>query len=314
MTATVKSGKLDRVIGRFQKRIEEANYYEAHQTLRTIANRYVNSKSYTDAIQLISHGAQSFLTAGQGGEGTDLIFYLLEVYDLAEIPVDDPSVARLIPLLLLIAPEEPNLKDVVTGMNNWSIKFGGCKFGDARLHDAIATKLLDSGFIYEAERYFMLGTEESRKKYVDLLWQWFINAVATESPEPEVVVGDFISRLILNYLFIANIDFATRSRDQFITNMMSSFPSITAEFLKKGDSCEMWYFPDVPELNFLQLLLFTCQTKDKTLFLRLKEQYAKFVQKYKFPLEFLGQEYFGIMAPRQSNLLQDMMAGFLGGK
>lgn len=308
------NSKLDRVIARFQKRIEEANFYEAHQTLRTIANRYVNSKSYPDAIQLITHGAQSFLSAKQGGEGTDLIFYLLEVYDLAAMAVDDTSVARLIQLLVLINPQEPNLKDVVTGMNNWSIKFGDCKFGDAHLHNAIASKLLEAGFVYEAERYFMLGTTESRDKYVDLLWEWFTQSVEDGEGDASTMAADFLGRLILNYLFIVNIDFAVKSKDQFITKLMKEFPQLEAEILEKGDSFKMWYFPQIPELNFIQLLLLTCQTKDKTLFLKLKEQYASISTKYQSQLEFLGQEYFGIVAPRQSNLLQDMMSGLLGGK
>lgn len=308
------NSKLDRVIARFQKRIEEANYYEAHQTLRTIANRYVNSKSYPDAVQLITHGARAFLTAKQGGEGTDLIFYLLEVYDLAAIAVDDTSVARLIQLLVLVEPQEPNLKDVATGMNNWSVKFGDCKFGDAHLHNAIASKLLEAGMVYEAERYFMLGTAESRGKYVSLLWNWFSQSIEDDKKDSSSIAGNFLSRLIFNYLFILNINFAVKSRDEFVGQLVANCPQLESEVLEKGETFKMWYFPQIPELNFLQLLLLACQTKDKTLFLKLKEQYKDASSKFQSQLEFLGQEYFGIIAPRQSNLLQDMMSGLLGGK
>lgn len=307
------NSKLDRVIARFQKRIEECNYYEAHQTLRTIANRYVNSKSYDDAIQLIAHGAQSFLTAKQGGEGTDLIFYLLEIYDMANITVSDSSVARLVQLLILIDPMEPNLKDVVTGMNNWSIKLSECKFGDPHLHNAIAMKLLDAGFVYEAERYLMLGTSESLTKYVDLLWDWFLDSVRDDNVS--TVVGDFISRVIFNYLFIVNINFTIRARDLFISKFITKFPQFDFEVISKGDDIfKMWYLNDLPELNFLQLLILVCQTKDTNLFLNLKEQYSNYANKYQSQLDFLGQEYFGIIPPKQSNFLQDMMAGLLGSK
>lgn len=307
------NSKLDRVIARFQRRIEERNYYEAHQTLRTIANRYVNSKSYDDAIQLVMHGSQSFLTAKQGGEGTDLIFYLLEIYDMANVEVSDSSVAKLIQLLVLIDPIEPNLKDVVTGMNNWSIKFGECKFGDPHLHNAIAIKLLNAGFVYEAERYLMLGTSESLTKYIDLLWNWFLDTVTGENVS--TIVGDFISRLIFNYLFIVNIDFTIKARDQFIGKFVAKFPQFDYEMISKGeDIFKMWYLKNLPELNFLQLLILVCQTKDKTLFLNLKEHYSNYASKYQSQLDFIGQEYFDIIPPRQSNFLQDMMAGLLGGK
>lgn len=135
--------KLAKTLQRFENKIKAGDYYEAHQTLRTIANRYVRSKSYEHAIELISQGALSFLKAKQGGSGTDLIFYLLEVYDLAEVKVDDISVARLVRLIAELDPSEPNLKDVITGMNNWSIKFSEYKFGDPYLHNTIGSKLLE---------------------------------------------------------------------------------------------------------------------------------------------------------------------------
>lgn len=52
--------KLAKTLQRFESKIKAGDYYEAHQTLRTIANRYVRSKSYEHAIELISQGALSF--------------------------------------------------------------------------------------------------------------------------------------------------------------------------------------------------------------------------------------------------------------
>lgn len=297
--------KLQRTLERFQSKIEAGDFYEAHQTLRTIANRYVRSNSYQDAIDLISQGALSFLKAGKGGSGTDLVFYLLEVYDLAQIAVNDSSVSRLVKLLVAVNPQEPNVKDVITGMNNWSIKFSDFKFGDPFLHNAVGTKLIEGGHPYDAERYLMLGTHESLGKYINLIWEWFLQEsdVAT--------VGDFLSRLVFNYLFISNIAWAYEARNKFLQLFIDNFSPQVQIMDKNG--FKLFFFGQHADLNFLQLLLLTCQTKNKDLFLSLREHYSGSSQKYASELEFLGQEYFGIVAKKQSNFLQDMMAGILGG-
>ncbi|GCE99002.1 Golgi to ER traffic protein 4 [Zygosaccharomyces mellis] len=297
--------KLQRTLQRFQIKIEAGDFYEAHQTLRTIANRYVRSKSYQDAIDLITQGSLSFLKAGQGGSGTDLIFYLLEVYDLAQIDVDETSVSRLVQLLMAVDASEPNLKDVVTGMNNWSIKFSEFKFGDPSLHNVIGSKFIEGGYVYEAERYLMLGNHDSLLKYVELLWDWFKQENDASS------IGDYFSRLVFSYLFISNLAWAYEAKELFLQLFIDQFHPQVETFDKNG--FKLFFFSEIADLNFLQLLLLTCQTKNKELFLNLKDHYSGSSQKYSNELEFLGQEYFGIVAKKQSNLLQDMMAGFLGG-
>ena len=56
------SDKLQRTITRFRAKIDAGSYYEAHQTVRTITNRYVKAKQYSDAIDLL-YQAASILAA-----------------------------------------------------------------------------------------------------------------------------------------------------------------------------------------------------------------------------------------------------------
>ena len=302
--------KLAKTLERFEARIKAGDYYEAHQTLRTIANRYIRGKLYQDAIGLISQGALSFLKVKQGGSATDLIFYLLEVYDVAEIQVDDVSVSRLVQLLVNIDISEPNIKDVIVGMNNWSVKFSDYKFGDPYLHNVIGSKLLEDGnHLYEAERYFLLGTSDSVAKYIELMWNWFTQS--QEVQENEKAAGSYMSRLIFNYLFISNIAYAYEARDMFLNLFIEKYSPKFETIDKNG--FKLYLFEEYSDLNFLQLILLTCQTKNKDLFINLKSNYVEESKTYSNELEFLGQEYFGIVAPRQSNFLKDMMSGFLGG-
>ncbi|CUS21690.1 LAQU0S03e08438g1_1 [Lachancea quebecensis] len=298
--------KLERTLARFHARIEAGDYYEAHQTLRTIANRYVRSKNYQEAIDLITEGAQALLGAKQGGSATDLIFYLLEVYEVAEVKVEDVSVSRLVRLLALLDAEEPNIKDVVTGMNNWSVKFGNCKFGDPYLHSVIGSKLADGGHVYEAERYLTLGTHDSLEKYLDLVWEWFLQSGDREA------VGDFFSRLIFNYLFIGNVQNAEQAKERFLAKFIEHY-SPKYELIDRGEF-KTYCFENYPELNFLQLLPYSCQTKNADLFDFLKKHYAGSSERYGSQLDYLGQEYFGIVVQKPMNFMQDILAGILGGK
>ncbi|CCE64883.1 hypothetical protein TPHA_0J00600 [Tetrapisispora phaffii CBS 4417] len=306
------NAKLTKTLQRFETRIAAGDYYEAHQTLRTIANRFVRAKAYGDAIDLITEGALSFLKVKQGGSGTDLIFYLLEVYDVAEIKADDTSVSRLVQILVNVDVSEPNIKDVIVGMNNWSVKFGDCKFGDPYLHSVMGKKLLESDqYVYEAERYLLLGTDDSLQKYIELMWDWLLQEYESNGSTGNPNVSAYFSRLILNYLFISNISFAYEAKEKFLTFYINKFSPKYEKVDKNGFI--MYLFEDYKDLNFLQLLLLVCQTKNKELFLSLKRFYSEESSKYASELAFLGQEYFNIVAPKQSNFLQDMMSGFLGG-
>ena len=304
--------KLARTLARFQQKIEDGDYYEAHQTLRTIANRYVNSKKYGNAIDLIFKGAQAFIQAKQGGSATDLIFYLLDVYDEAEIKVDQVSSSRLTVLLNDLSPEEPNLKDVVTGMNNWSIKFGAYKFGDPYLHHIIGKKLLQGGYTYEAERYMVLGNKDSLKDYVEFMWNWYVQTQESDD-KTKVRVGMFYSRAVLNYLFISNLKFANEASSLFLQKYLE-FNGSNEKYTKMDKKgTEIIFFEKNSELNFLQLLIIACQTGNSSLFKSLKNNYPQISSTYTNELEYLGQEYFGIKVAKPVNFLQDMMSGFFGG-
>lgn len=56
------------------------------------------------------------LKAGQGGSGSDLCIYLMEVYQKAEMKADVGNKARILGLLRAFPPNEPSKKKFVTGI------------------------------------------------------------------------------------------------------------------------------------------------------------------------------------------------------
>ena len=66
-------------------RIEEGAYYEAHQQLRVVSQRYIKAHNYDAAIDILCSGAEALLKAGQGGSGCDLCLMLVEVYKAGSV-------------------------------------------------------------------------------------------------------------------------------------------------------------------------------------------------------------------------------------
>lgn len=97
-------------------RIEEGQFYEAHQQLRVIASRYVKQGNNDAATDILSSGAQLLLKAGQGGSGGDLCLFLVDVLTKAEIRPDAATKGKLLSLLRSFPPEEPTKKRFVSEM------------------------------------------------------------------------------------------------------------------------------------------------------------------------------------------------------
>lgn len=76
--------------------------YEEHQKLRTKAVRLCKKKAYADAIKTLYAGAESLLKQKEQGSGCDLALYMIEIYGIAETPVNDESRGEHVLLLLLL--------------------------------------------------------------------------------------------------------------------------------------------------------------------------------------------------------------------
>lgn len=96
------SDKLQRTIARFQQRIDNKDFYEAHQTLRTITNRYVKTKQYKDAIDLLYQGLTILAKNNEYASAGDLILYLVSVYEESGTPCSKESKAKIIELVSLL--------------------------------------------------------------------------------------------------------------------------------------------------------------------------------------------------------------------
>ncbi|AGO11944.1 AaceriAGR265Wp [[Ashbya] aceris (nom. inval.)] len=301
----VADAKLARVMDRFSEKVKEGEYYEAHQTLRTVANRYVRGKKWPEAIDLITHGIHTFIGVGQSSSAVDLIRYLLEVYEQGNVECTEANAGRLVKILVGLDLEEPDLREVCTGMNNWSVRHGRYTYGDPYLHSVIGRRLLEAGYLAEAERYFVLGTRESLEEYVNWMWEWYQQL---EKPE---AVGEFLSRLVFGYLGVGNLKYAYDACERFLARYIEH-AAPKHERVEKGYAA-LYLFEGNPDLNFLQLLLIACQAGKPEFLTSLKSQYPQQAEQHEQALEHLGREFFNVTPKRQVPLLQDLMADFFNG-
>ncbi|KAL0262105.1 hypothetical protein SLS55_003542 [Diplodia seriata] len=303
------ASKLEKTIARQQEKIAEGQFYEAHQQLRVIGTRYVKQSNWDAAINILASGAQLLLQAGQGGSGGDLCLFLLDVYNKAETKPDPAAKAKLLGLLRSFPPEEPTKKRFIGEMIGWSAKFGEYPAGDPELHHVAGTILAEDGDAYEAERHLAHGTRDSAEYMVKLEYEWYSEDDLHTAPL-------YAARAVLPYLVAGNVRAANQCFLQFTTRLSRENPSLGVQDVS-GSSLDLRIYPSLPLLNFLGLLLLAVTRGNADLFRMLKSHYKAhldLVAGWNDALDQIGEMYFGIRIPSQSNPLMDMMSSmFMGG-
>ncbi|KAH8177460.1 golgi to ER traffic protein 4 [Sarocladium implicatum] len=302
------ASKVDRIVARLQERISDGDFYEAQQQTRVAASRYIKTQNWPAAIDILANVAQSLLRAGQGGSGGDLCVMMVDVYKQAEMKPDPASRGRLLTCLRLFDGEEPTRKKFITEMMAWSAKFGEYPAGDPELHHVAGSLYAQEHEPYEAERHLLLGTKDSPEVLTRMEYDWYKESEPHTAPL-------YAARAILPYLMVGNVRAATTSYRSFTSALTTSNPNLSVQDVSSGDA-DVRVFPSLPLLNFLGLLLLAVQRGAPDAFKGLVTKYAGQINETDMwgeALETIAEMYFGIVKPRQSNPLMDMMSGFFGG-
>ncbi|KAF2430414.1 DUF410-domain-containing protein [Tothia fuscella] len=309
--------KIEKTIARQQEKIEEGQFYEAHQQLRVIASRYVKQSNWSAATDILSSGAQLLLKAGQGGSGGDLGLYLIDVYTKSSRKPDAASKARVISLMRGFPAGEPTRKRFINEAVAWTSRLGEFPAGDPEIHHVAGVLYADGvedslhqdteDEPYDAEKHLILGTKDSPETLSKLLYTWYTEDEPSTAPF-------YASRAVLPYLLIGNLRAANKSHLLF-TSQLQSIPHLATQTVESKTS-DLRIYPSLPLLNFLGLLLLAVQRGSPELFRMLKSQYKTQlaeVPAWSEPLDQVGEMYFGIKIPSQGNPLMDMMSGMLMG-
>ncbi|KAF2755978.1 DUF410-domain-containing protein [Pseudovirgaria hyperparasitica] len=300
--------KIEKTIARQQAKIEEGQFYEAHQQLRVIASRYIKQSQPDPAISILYSGAQLLLKAGQGGSGGDLALFLLEVYNKSEIGVNAESKGRLITLMRGFPAGEPTRKRFINEAVGWSARFGESEMGDAEMHHVAGMLFAADDETYDAERHFLLGTRDSPVALSTLEYEWYTEDEPSTAPL-------YVSRAVLPYLLTGNYMGAKQSFFLFTRKLEEKNPGLPSKKVDNQD-VDVNIYPSMPLLNFLGLLLLAVERGAQAPFLKLRKQYEaqiRDVGTWGDALDQIGERYFGVRIPKAYNPLGDMMNMFMGG-
>ncbi|KAI9746320.1 MAG: hypothetical protein M1818_000031 [Claussenomyces sp. TS43310] len=302
------SAKIEKIIARLQQRIAEGQYYEAQQQTRVVAARYIKSRDWNAAIDILYNVAQSLLRAAQGGSGGDLCIFLVDVYKQAELKPDSGNKGKLLTLLRLFDAEEPTRKKFIGEMLGWTSKYGGYPAGDPELHHVAGSLYAEEHDAYDAERHLALGTKDSAEFMADLEYQWY-----TEDDSHTAAL--YAARAIFPYLLTGNVRDANKSLRLFASRLSGANKNLSIQDVSSGGT-DLRIYPSLPLLNFLSLLLLAISKGSADLFRQLVGHYAAHIKEtgtWDEALESVAEMYFGISRPRQGNPLLDMMGSMFGG-
>ncbi|KAK2811844.1 hypothetical protein FQN50_001882 [Emmonsiellopsis sp. PD_5] len=309
------TSKIDKTIARQQEKISSGAYYESHQQLRVIAARYIKAANYNAAADILAGGSKALLKAGaqQGAaaSGGDLaIMLVLEVYNKAEWGVEvEGRRERLIEILREFPPEEPTRKRYIHEMIAWSARFGDFERGDPELHHAVGMIFAQENEPYDAEKHLAIGSAASAEVLARLEYDWYTH----DAPH---TAGLYAARAVFPYLLTGNLRSANKALLIFTSSLSSSSDPTPAVQHVSSQSTDVRVYPSLPLLNFTSLLLLAIQRGTPDLFRQLMRQYARQVTEVEgleSALAHVGELYFGIKIPKQSNPLMDMMGMMFGG-
>jgi hypothetical protein len=147
-----------------------------------------------------------------------------------------------------------------------------------------------------------LGTSDSAQVFSDLEYEWY------SSDEPSTAPF-YAARTVLPYLLIGNTRAANKAFLLFTSKLSSSHPGLGVQSISSSAS-DIRIYPSLPLLNFLGLLLLAVH-----FFKQLKSHYAGNLQETQWDdaLAQIGEMYFSIKIPSQSNPMFDMMSSMLMG-
>ena len=287
----VRSGRrMGRLLQKLNTLVENKDFYEAHQTYRTVCARYLSQDLHQEAIQTAFDGAMFFLTNEQFGSGTDMACQLLKAYREVKLPVADDNLDRISKVLKLLDSESEaeSRETVAHAAVEWSRTTDKefSRHGHPRVHRVCALAFWRCKDFVTARWHFLHA--DSPTECAAMLVEF---SCAQGHPSE---VDLFLTQAVLNLLVLQKVGVARRVFESYTV----AHPQIDEKqppFL-------------LPLLNFLWMLLAAVEQKLTEAFVVLRKKYAIALKRdasYNEFLDKIGTSLLGIPAANGG--------GFMGG-
>lgn len=265
------SSAIDKTLVRLNERINNQEFYEAHQAVRTLVARYARKKDFSSAIGMLYNSALLLARACQTGSFVDLLLYMIKLYEEANLPATKTNKGRLAEVAWHIPPEDPVVKQVAKRALEWAGET------DQDLSHVFGSLLLRANDLADAEKYLLRGTRNSAVLLAQQHAAYYASVHRME-PRFEALIQ---FRGVLGYLSIGSIKNASAYLETFPGN-------------------NDW-------ATFLSLLIETCRTENAQLYRKLCAHYHPEQQPVEPALRAIEQLFFGIAPTKQFNLMDMFM-------
>lgn len=298
---------------RYDRCLQENDYYGAEQACRMMHHRLTQSKDATpdqlnQALDILLNASRTLLSKGQIQAGTALALLITKHYVDYEIPVDSNHVDVLLSLekeyktTTLTHEGTRELLRYLKSVLAWSTKesLAGFRYGHPRVNAATAHAAAQVGDYETAQRCFLRSDDPEGAAAA------LFKYAKDETMPSEIPL--VLTRNVLAYLVAENIADANTFRSKFAH--LASWPSVSDVTSSSPSSTP-------PLANFCQLLIKICQLESSaaSLFKKVCNSYEPELArdtKFAKQLTKIGQIYFGIQ-PSQPSGLAGMMGSMLRG-
>lgn len=330
----VSCGRSGRVEERFRASVEKGNYYEAHQTLRALYQRYIAQGKDQNAWNFLRQGCLLLIKKDQWESGTEvsimlvnhlkerhtkvtdeIIGYLEEIFKSYNFFKDDDFVTHPRVLSMRTCPSVASLTNEDRGRLNvmqtnreiymkaalkWSSLDDDFKHGHPRLYGLLAIAYFEESEFEKSRQYFLYANmpEEFGLMLIEFATQ------KGHSSEADM----FITQAVLQLLVLQNKDVAFATFLQYC-GRHPVFKSIMPP-----------PFEELPLLNFAWHLILSIDIGDFEVYSCLCNLYSPVLRRdysYFDYLQKIGSTFFGAKMPKkqsESNGLLQMLMGEGGGE
>uniref|UniRef100_A0A915JLZ1 Golgi to ER traffic protein 4 n=1 Tax=Romanomermis culicivorax TaxID=13658 RepID=A0A915JLZ1_ROMCU len=297
---------VNRIEKKLRQKLDEGDYYEAHQIYRTLYFRYVAQKKFDDLIDLLFDGASSLLKADQIASGIDLsILYVDTLTKYEEKVIDEKVLTSLDSLLSFMKPVSElaaNKEKFLQESVKWSASKSGNVRGSPELHAKFANTLWKQKEYSQARRHFLWSNDALNCA------KFLVDYHTTQGSKDESDL--FIAQATLQLLVRKNIQMARA----VFSDYLRLHPTFADQSSSKPPLA-------TPLLDFIYFVLEsidrqTTQANRLQIYTILIEKYQSSIDRdpsYKSYLDKIGQIFFGLPQPKPksggflSNLLNDLM-------
>eukprot|EP00180_Rhodochaete_pulchella_P000363 Plantae.Rhodophyta-Rhodochaete_pulchella.ctg1256.p1 GENE.Plantae.Rhodophyta-Rhodochaete_pulchella.ctg1256~~Plantae.Rhodophyta-Rhodochaete_pulchella.ctg1256.p1 ORF type:complete len:299 (-),score=46.55 Plantae.Rhodophyta-Rhodochaete_pulchella.ctg1256:869-1765(-) len=285
---------------RFQRSIEEGNYYDAEQACRTIYHRLSKSGKSDEALQALVHGALKMLGAKQVTSGTALgLLVTKHMMDPATAKPFSPEPYILVESISSAFPlhgssDQETVEwtrehlQFVRSAIKWTKASGGPVNGDERMN-AQAGKLCFRLNDYAGSQKHYL-TSNDPEGHAEMVLAW----AETEGVRSEVDL--FVMRTIFKYLVVGNLNDANVLLSAFLQKYGKGFSPLS---------------------NFAEMLLMTLERENAhPLFAKLQEVYAPSLNRDPTFMSYMSKVaavFYNIQPPPSGGLLGGLMGEMMRG-